>query len=80
LTDSRSAFVYPHQHFLEETTKKASLSPVPLMMAVCMLCQPWDGSFDLKMGLTHNQLKAIDPDVIKINETGILNRTLDNIR
>ncbi len=50
------------------------------MMAVCMLCQPWDGSFDLKMGLTHNQLKAIDPDVIKINETGILNRTLDNIR
>lgn len=48
--------------------KKASLSLVLLMMAVSLFCQPWDGPFGLKMGLTYNQLKAIDPGIEKIDE------------
>ncbi len=43
--------------------KKASLLLVLFLMAVSAFCQPWDGPFGLKMGLTYNQLKEVDPDI-----------------
>lgn len=47
--------------------KKASLFLFILLLTVSAFCQPWDGPFGLKMGLTYNQLKAIDPGIERID-------------
>lgn len=53
---------------MEEKMKKVTLCVLALLMAAYAFCQPWDGPFGLKMGLTFNQLKAVDPGIEKLDE------------
>jgi len=41
-----------------------------LLCVVSVFGQPYDGPFGLKMGLTLEQLKAIDPDLIPLKNNG----------
>ena len=45
--------------------KKIVLTFLVALLATAAFCQPWDGPFGLKMGLTYKQLKDIDPSITK---------------
>lgn len=53
---------------MEEIMKNVTFCVMALLMAAYAFCQPWDGPFGLKMGLTFNQLKAVDPGIEKQDE------------